>query len=97
MQRTETLNEERSMIERASSADLAFLAMDTGKVPQQFAVILILDCPGNFNLSQLRLLISDRILALPQMRQRLINLPPAFGRLIWVDWSCRTPAYSPSP
>jgi diacylglycerol O-acyltransferase / wax synthase len=97
MQRIEMLNEERPIIERASAADLAFLAMDTGKVPQQFAVILILDCPGNFNLSQLRLLISDRILALPRMRQRLINLPPAFGRPIWVDWSCRTPAYSPSP
>lgn len=85
MQRIEMLNEERPIIERASSADLAFLAMDTGKVPQQFAVILILDRPGNFNLSQLRSLISDRILALPRMRQRLINLPPTFGRPIWVD------------
>jgi diacylglycerol O-acyltransferase len=85
IQRIETLNEKPPVIERASSADLAFLAMDTGKVPQQFAVILILDHPGNFNLSQLRSLISDRILALPRMRQRLINLPPAFGRPIWVD------------
>jgi diacylglycerol O-acyltransferase len=85
MHRIETLNEERPVIERASSADLAFLAMDTGKVPQQFAVILILDHPGNLHLSQLRTLISDRILALPRMRQRLINLPPAFGRPIWVD------------
>jgi hypothetical protein len=29
----------------ASSADLAFLAMGTGKVPEQSAVILILDHP----------------------------------------------------
>jgi diacylglycerol O-acyltransferase / wax synthase len=103
MQRIDTLKEYRPVIERASSADLAFLAMDTGQVPQQFAVILILDHPDNFNLSRLRSLISDRILALPRMRQRLINLPPAFGRPIWVDdhdfridrhvraVSCRTP------
>jgi diacylglycerol O-acyltransferase len=69
MQRVETPNEERSIIDRASSAERAFLAMDTGKVPKPFAVILILDRPGNSNLSQLRLLISDRILAPPQMRQ----------------------------
>jgi diacylglycerol O-acyltransferase / wax synthase len=85
MPRIDTLNEERPIIERASSADLAFLAMDTGKVPQQFAVILILDRPVNFNLSELRSLVADRILALPRMRQRLINLPPTLGRPIWVD------------
>ena len=58
------------VIERATSADLAFLAMDVGKVPQQFAVILILDRPGDLQLRQLRQLISDRILALPRLRQR---------------------------
>ena len=61
----ETSNEEQPDIERASATDLAFLAMDTGKVPQQFAVILILDRPGDFSLSHLRQLIADRIVALP--------------------------------
>ena len=73
------------VIERASSADLAFLAMDTGKVPQQFAVILILDRAGDFSLAQLRQLVSDRILALPRLRQRLIKVPPGCGRPVWID------------
>src|SRR6187200_1088188 len=73
------------VIERATSADLAFLAMDVGKVPQQFAVILILDRPGDLQLRQLRQLISDRILALPRLRQRLIKVRPGYGRPIWVD------------
>jgi hypothetical protein len=33
------------VIERASSADLAFLAMEAGKAPQQFAAILLLSRP----------------------------------------------------
>ena len=31
------------VIERARSADLAFLAMEAGKVPQQFAAILLVE------------------------------------------------------
>jgi len=81
----ETSNEERPNIERASSTDLAFLAMDTGKVPQQFAVILILDRPGDFSLSQLRQIVSDRIVAIPRLRQRLIKVPPGCGRPLWID------------
>jgi diacylglycerol O-acyltransferase / wax synthase len=73
------------LVERASSADMAFLAMDTGQVPQQFAVILILDRPGDFSLSQLRQLISNRVLAFPRLRQRLIKVPPGCGRPIWMD------------
>jgi diacylglycerol O-acyltransferase / wax synthase len=57
----------------------------TGKVPKQFAVILILDQPGDFSLPQLRQLIADRIVALPRLRQRLIKVPPGCGRAVWVD------------
>jgi diacylglycerol O-acyltransferase / wax synthase len=81
----ETSNEEQPDIERASATDLAFLAMDTGKVPQQFAVILILDRPGDLSLSHLRQLIADRIVALPRLRQRLIKVPPGCGRPVWID------------
>lgn len=80
-----TSGEEPANIERASSADLAFLAMDTGKVPQQFAVILILEGSADFGLSQLRQLISDRIRAMPRLRQRLIKVPFGCGRPVWVD------------
>jgi diacylglycerol O-acyltransferase / wax synthase len=77
--------ESRPVIERASSADLAFLAMDRGKVPEQFAVILQLERSGGLGLHQLRQLIEARICALPRLRQRLINVPPGFGRPVWVD------------
>jgi diacylglycerol O-acyltransferase len=71
--------------ERASPADLAFLAMDSGTVPEQFAVILILEQAGDFSLYHLRQLIKDRIRAIPRLRQRLINVPLGCGRAMWID------------
>jgi diacylglycerol O-acyltransferase / wax synthase len=76
---------ERPVIERASSTDLAFLAMEAGKVPQQFAAILLLELCGDFSLSHLRRIISARILAVPRLRQRLIKVPVGCGHLVWVD------------
>jgi hypothetical protein len=64
---------------------LAFLAMESGKVPQQFAVILLLDRSDDLSLSDLQQVISDRILAVPRLRQRLIKVPPGCGRSVWVD------------
>ena len=81
----EMMSGDRAAIARASSADLAFLAMDIGQAPQQFAVILILERPGDFSLSHLRQLIADRIVALPRLRQKLIKVPPGCGRPVWVD------------
>jgi diacylglycerol O-acyltransferase / wax synthase len=78
-------NEERPPVERASSADLAYLAMDTGKVPQQLAVILILERASDFSLHRLRQLIANRIVAIPRLRQRLIKAPLGCGSPIWVD------------
>ena len=73
------------VIERASSADLAFLAMDTGRVPQQFGVILLLERSGALGLPELRQVVSQRIRAIPRLRQRLITLPVGCGRAVWVD------------
>jgi diacylglycerol O-acyltransferase / wax synthase len=81
----EMMSGDGAAIARASSADLAFLAMDIGQAPQQFAVILILERPGDFSLSHLRQLIADRIVALPRLRQKLIKVPPGCGRPVWVD------------
>jgi diacylglycerol O-acyltransferase / wax synthase len=85
LERVDIWSEQRPVIERASSADLAFLAMDIGKVPEQFAVILLLEQSGDLSLTELRWVISDRILALPRLRQRLIKVPPGCGRPVWVD------------
>jgi Wax ester synthase/diacylglycerol acyltransferase catalytic domain len=73
------------VIERASSADLAFLAMEAGKAPQQFAAILLLEPSGNFSLPRLRQVISERILAIPRLRQRLIKVPVGCGHPVLVD------------
>jgi diacylglycerol O-acyltransferase / wax synthase len=73
------------VIERASSADLAFLAMDAGKVPEQFAAILLLRPSGDFSLPRLRQVISERILAIPRLRQRLVKVPVGCGHPVWVD------------
>jgi diacylglycerol O-acyltransferase len=73
------------LVERASSADLAFLAMEAGKVPQQFAAILLLKPSGDFSLPHLRQVISERILAIPRLRQRLIKVPVGCGHPVWVD------------
>ncbi|HEX2804867.1 MAG TPA: wax ester/triacylglycerol synthase domain-containing protein, partial [Kineosporiaceae bacterium] len=74
-------------MERASPTDLAFLAMDLGRVPEQFAVVLLLDQVGDLDLdlSQVRQLIAERIPALPRLRQRLIRVPLGCGPPIWVD------------
>jgi diacylglycerol O-acyltransferase / wax synthase len=85
IQRVDASHESPAAVERASSADLAFLAMDRGQVPEQFGVILQLEQSAELSLPQLRELIGDRIRALPRLRQRLINVPPGFGRPVWVD------------
>jgi diacylglycerol O-acyltransferase / wax synthase len=59
--------------------------MDTGTVPEQFAVILILDRSADLGLDHLRQLIMTRIRAVPRLRQRLIKVPPGYGRPVWVD------------
>jgi WS/DGAT/MGAT family acyltransferase len=75
----------RPVIERASPTDRAFLAMDTGEMPEQFGVILLLDGTGGFGLAQARQLIAGRIAAVPRLRQRLIRAPLGCGGPIWVD------------
>jgi hypothetical protein len=56
--------------------------LDTGKAPQQFAVILLLDQSDDLSLFHLRRVISDRILAVPRLRQRFIKVPPGCGRSV---------------
>jgi hypothetical protein len=73
------------VIEGASPTDRAFLAMDSGEVPEQFGVILLLDQAGGFDLSRARRLIAERIPAVPRLRQWLIRAPFGCGGPIWVD------------
>ncbi|HEU5355556.1 MAG TPA: wax ester/triacylglycerol synthase domain-containing protein [Actinocrinis sp.] len=72
-------------IERASSSDRAFLAMDVGHVPEQFGVILMLESGSGLNLACTRELLADRIAAVPRLRQRLTRAPFGCGGPIWID------------
>lgn len=73
------------VIDRASPSDRAFLAMDTGEVPEQFGVLLMLDHGGGLDLEQARRLLAERVRAVPRLRQRLVPAPPCCGGPIWVD------------
>ena len=70
-------------IDRVSDADLAFLAMDRGPVPEQFAVVLLLD--RRLGAVAFARLLRDRAAAVPRLRQRLVRTPPGCGAPIWVD------------
>ena len=72
-------------IDRATPADRAFLAMDSGEVPEQFGVILLFGQPGGLDLARVRRLIAGRVPAVPRLRQRLIRVPFGCGGPIWVD------------
>jgi WS/DGAT/MGAT family acyltransferase len=76
---------DQSVIDRASPTDLAFLAMDSGDVPEQFGVILLLDRVDGFDLARARRLITERIPAVPRLRQELIRVPFGCGGPVWVD------------
>lgn len=76
---------DRPVIDRVSPTDLAFLAMDTGEIPEQFGVILLLDQVAGFDFARARQLITERIQAVPRLRQVLIRVPVGCGGPIWVD------------
>ena len=73
------------VIERASATDRAILAMDAGDVPEQLAVILVLEQVGGLDVQRVRGLIARRLSAIPRLRQRLVRVPfgcggPEIGR-----------------
>lgn len=73
------------VIERASASDRAFLAMDTGAVPEQLGVMLMLDPDGGLDTERARSLLAERVPNVPRLRQRLVQAPFGAGGPIWVD------------
>jgi diacylglycerol O-acyltransferase / wax synthase len=71
------------VIDRASDADLAYLAMDRGPVPEQLAVVLLLDRP--LTAAACGRLLAERVRTVPRLRQRLVRTPPGCGPPIWAD------------
>ena len=79
------LSRPEPVIERASATDRAFVAMDAGEVPEQLGVILLLDQASGLDLPRARQLITERLPAIPRLRQRLVRGPFGCGGPIWVD------------
>jgi diacylglycerol O-acyltransferase len=72
-------------VDRASPADLAMRAIDTGgTVPMQFAAVLLLG-PGATPDDALAGVVAERLGGVPRLRQRLVGVPSGAGRPVWVD------------
>ena len=68
--------------------DLMYLSMQGSSVPEQFGALLVLDpgdAAGSLDAGAAVTLLSDRILGVPRMRQRVMRVPPGCGRALWVD------------
>ncbi len=73
-------------IERASTADLALLAMESGSaVPEHLGALIVLDTGPTFDVESAQRVLAERIRAVPRLRQRLVRLPYGCGRPVWVD------------
>jgi diacylglycerol O-acyltransferase len=59
--------------------------MDTGPVPEQFGVVLVLDPAESLDLVRVRDLLDGRVRDIPRLRQRLVRVPFGCGGPIWVD------------
>ncbi|WP_030440559.1 wax ester/triacylglycerol synthase domain-containing protein [Actinoplanes subtropicus] len=70
-------------IERADDADLAFLAIHRGPVPEHLGVVLGLDRP--LTAAACARLLGDRAARVPRLRQRLVRTPPGCGPPVWAD------------
>jgi diacylglycerol O-acyltransferase / wax synthase len=59
--------------------------MDTGKLREQFGVLLILDRAPGIDLEAIRTVLARRIAGVPRLRQVLVTVPFGCGGPIWVD------------
>ena len=73
---TRTAAEGAMPIERASAADLALLAMESGGVvPEHLGAVLVLDAGPGFDVESARRVLAERVGAVPRLRQRLVRFP----------------------
>ena len=72
-------------IDRASTADLVMLAVDTGPVPEQLGALLLLDKGSDPDPDAMLRVIADRATTITRLRQRLVWPPAGCGRPVWID------------
>ena len=72
-------------VDRASPADLMQLATDVGPAPMHVGAVLVLGTGPGFSVAEARWLLSERVRAVPRLRQRLRRAPLGCGRPFWAD------------
>ena len=72
-------------IERIGPMDLTMLATDRGSVPMNIGAVLEFDRLDVPSLAEIRTLLTQRVPAVPRLRQRLDRAPLGCGRPVWVD------------
>ena len=75
----------RVPVDRASPADLMQLATDVGPAPMLVGAVLVLGTGPGFSVAEAQRLLSERVHAVPRLRQRLRQAPPGCGRPFWAD------------
>jgi diacylglycerol O-acyltransferase / wax synthase len=73
------------MFERVSADDLMSLAARRHPPPLQVGAVLVFDVRGGLDVGSLRVILQQRIAAVPRLRQRLQKVPLGCGRPIWID------------
>ena len=76
---------DRAPIERLSPMDLTVLATDRGSVPMNIGAVLEFDPHNAPSMAGVHALFSERLPAIPRLRQRLRRAPLGCGRPVWVD------------
>lgn len=80
-----------SNYDRLSGLDASFLHLESIETPMHVGAVAIFegepffDENGRFRLSHLRDLVSSRLHLVPRFRKKIMNVPFAQGRPIWVD------------
>jgi diacylglycerol O-acyltransferase / wax synthase len=72
-------------IERISPMDLTVLATDRGSVPMNIGAVLEFDQRDGPSLAEVRALLTKRLPAIPNLRQKLYRAPLGGGRPVWID------------
>lgn len=72
-------------VDRASPADLMQLATDVGPAPMNVGAVLVLEPRPGVTVAEAERLLTERIEAVPRLRQRLRRAPPGCGRPYWAD------------
>jgi WS/DGAT/MGAT family acyltransferase len=72
-------------IQRASPNDVMELVCDVSGTSMQVAAVLVLQTRSPVELAAVRSAIADRVMAVPRLRQCLLDAPFACGRPVWID------------